>query len=338
MKRLLLCLCAALSIYMAGCRADDVRDSSKETNISAKSEQTEETSSKTEKQDEISFGYIANGSGEMNVYNYDGDTIEVPFSFTALNKTGHDIGFLVFIDGKLQRYTVKYSDGTISDETMMQKFYCDGKGKQQFSFEILPNTGKKGDKLGIYVCAIVYPSFKPKNAEQPSYQYYGSLSQVVPQQVTFNADVPKEEIKYIETKDGLKLTEDITKYIEYFSAKSVQEALENNTYVNLYQKSLDENKIYSEDGKVTLHLQLYGGVDGIYNTTIFVNNQPITIDGADFIKTEMKANKMAECEITLDLDNLDELNTIYAVSVPADNAYLDYAPVTKTNSVLMINK
>ena len=336
MKRVFIVAVIAVILIISGCGSSDVRDSSEPVSLNL-AEQAEESGLDESQSDEIKFGYDTE-SEDMDVYLYNGETINVPFQLEVGKATGHDVGFLVFIGGVVQHYSVQYADGSVSEEGIMQRFELLEEGKQTFSFLVNPSVGKKGDKLGIYVCGIIYPSFRPDDVEQPSYQYFGSLSQVVPQQVKFETDSENNGIQFAESENGLELTDEIINSIKMFSSKETEETLKDNLYVRLYQKSEGESLIESDNGKITLHLQLYGGVEGIYNTTIFINHEPVAIDGMDCIRSQMKANKMSECEITLDISDYGHLNTIYAITVPADDAYLNFYPVEKTTSRLLVNK
>lgn len=338
-------LCTALSILcLVGCASSDVRKHTKSTSptipesitSTEHAEQATMASPNETVKDELSFGFVKD-STNMSVFVYNGEAIEVPFQLNTIKATGHDFGFLIFIGGIPQNYSIQYEDGTVTEESMMQRLTLSEEGTQTFTFLIHPNVGKAGDKLGIEVCGIIYPAFQPTNIDEPSYQYYGSLSHVTPQQVKFEVDAPNGNLQYQTTANGLELSEEIINAIQMISPNSVEEILDGMTYVNLYQNSTSEQTIIAENGIITLHLQLYGGLDGIYNTTIFINHQPVTIDGANYIRSEMQANKMCECEVTLDISDYDYLNTIYAIAAPADDAYLEYAGAKKTNSVLLVN-
>lgn len=336
MKRVFISAVIVVLLFVSGCGSLDVRNSSESAALNP-TEQAEESGLDEGQSDEIKFGYSTE-SEDMDVYLYNGETLNVPFQLEVGKATGHDVGFLIFIGGVAQSYSVQYADGSVSEEGVMQRFKLSEEGKQTFSFLINPSVGKKGDKLGIYVCGMIYPSFQPDDVEQPSYQYYGSLSQVVPQQVKFEADSKNNGIQVMKAENGLDLTDEIINSIKMFSSEETEEILKGNLYGQLYQNSESEPLIESDNGKITLHLQLYGGVEGIYNTTIFINHEPVTIDGMDCIQSQMTANKMSVCEITLDISDYEYLNTIYAVTVPADDAYLDSYPAEKTNSRLLVNK
>lgn len=336
-------------LVLFGCTAYDVRDtSSSEAMIASEGVNTstiiDTNSDATENsedwmlRDQITYGFVKDDDsvGIMSVFEYNGETLSIPFMFETLTATGHDAGLLVFIGGVPQSYSIEYADGTISEKNVMQKIPLTEEGKMEFNLLIDPNIGKKGDKLGIYVCNIIYPSFQPDQVEEPSYQYYGSLAQLVPQQIKFEVDAQTKNASMIYAKNGMELSEDITNAILAFS-NSIEENLDENYYVELYQNTRDELVMTSENGKIKLHLIWYGGVEGIYNTIIFINNEPVSIEGMNSIQVEAKRNKMSLCDITLDISDYDYLNTIYAIAVPSDDSYLEYSRIAKTNSKLLAN-
>ena len=323
-----------MMVLISGCGPSDVRDTVDTETYETVAVQEELITLDTV--DEFLFGFDTD-SENMNVYEYNGEALSIPFHLDVERATGHDVGFLVFIGGVLQEYAVQYEDGSISDTDTMQKFVLSETGQQKFKFVVTPNVGKSGDKMGIYVCSVIYPSFQPDSVEQPSYLYYGSHAQVTPQQVKFYADAPIVKQQAAVSEDGLELSEEVVNSITLFSTESITETLAGNLYVELYQKDSDETYMIGQDGEVTLHLQLYGGVEGIYYTTLFVNNKPVQINRKDYIRSDMAVDRMSEYEFTLDISDYNELNTIYAVTVPADDAYLEWYRVEKTGSCLLVN-
>lgn len=332
---------AAATLVLFGCASSDVRSTYEEVNTNSDAEKTEmATSTSTEENspnmmmaDNVGFGFIE----EDLVFSYDGNPLSIPLSFEILSATGHDSGLMVFIAGVPQSFSIEYEDGTVSEKGIMQKTPFTEEKKEEIHLLVDPNVGKKGDNLGMYICNIIYPSFRPDSIEQPSYQYCGWLAQLSPQQVGFEVDARTEDWEALTVENGLELSDDIQASYLAFGSGSVEENLDGIYYVDLYQEEKDEKVVISENGMVSLHLRWYGGVDGIYNTTIFINDEPVSIQGADYIQSEAQRNKMSQCDIVLDVSEYDELNTIYAFTAPADDAYLEKMPVIKTNSKLLVN-
>lgn len=340
MKHIFLVLSITAVLFFSGCSSTDVRKQNEGTAADTSS-QNEEIDNGGDNiidnnKDELRFGFDSEGE-DMDVYIYDGDKVRIPFSLDVAKATGHDVGFLVFIDGIVQKYAIEYADGRLSDENIMQLFKLDKEEEQKFTIQVTPNVGKKGEKYGVYVCGIIYPSFQPQSIEEPSYGYFGSLNQVVPQQIKFEKDAPESSHTFLTMENGLELPDHVKDSILMFSTLSIEETLEDTLFFEMYQDSENETSMISKEGKITLHLWLCGGINGIYNTTIFINNEPVTVNGKDCIQSELKANKMSECEVTLDISDYDGLNTIYAITVPADAGYLEYRSIEKSKSRLLVN-
>ena len=336
-------LTVLLLVCFAGCAGEDIREqeSSNQDKVHATAipENTEEPEDEAvmEEGDAFNFGHADVSEEEETTYVYDREQIEIPFYMESHRVSKHDVGLLVFIDGILQEYSIK--EEVDRKEDTMQLFSLNTTEEQKFTILVKPNKGKKGEKAGIYVCSIVYPSFQPESEKKPSYQYYGKLGQVSPVQLKYKKTVPHDTISFLKTEDGKEISQEIINAIEMFSVKSVEETLEDSVYVELYQKSVDETVMKAEDGKIRLHMQLYGGVEGTYRTTVFVNNHPVQIDGKDAVESKLHANKMSELDFELDLNGYGEMNTIYAVTVPAGDAYLDVLQsCEKSDSRLLVNK
>ncbi len=327
-------------ICLTGCSGNDIRKHSSSSGKDIVPELADLPSEgpAEEIRDSFSFGYVSESDeGNMDTYIYNKEYIEVPFWLEVKADTGRDVGFLVFINGVLQNYSIKEEKDRKEDT--MQLFSLDKCEEKKYTFLIRPDIGCKGEKVGIYICGIMYPSFQPESEKSPSYQYFGKLSQVVPQQVYFDKEVSGNNISFVKSIDGMKISEEVINAIKMFSVKSVEETLDNSVYVQLYQKSINETVIKAENGKVRLKLKLYGGVEGKYRTTIFVNNKPVQIDGKDAVESILSVKKMSEYEFELDLSKYGKMNTIYAITVPADDAYLEIIRrCEKSDSRLLVNE
>lgn len=342
MKKYVVLTLVLLFICFTGCTGKDIReqDVSYRNDVQATSELIDEPEDDPaeEMRDSFSFGYVSDsGEGNMDTYIYDKTYIEVPFWLEVEADTGRDVGFFVFINGILQKYSIKEEKDRKEDT--IQLFSLDELGKKKYTFLIKPNVGKKGEKLGIYICGIIYPSYQPESETKPAYQYFGRLSQVVPQQICFNKTAFRGDIDSVKSRDGKEISEEVINAIKLLSTKSVEETLDGSVFVELYQKSINETVIKTENRKVRLKLRLYGGVEGKYRTTIFVNNKPIEINGKDVVESVLSVKKMSEHDFELDLSKYGKMNTLYAIAVPADDAYLEIVrSCEKSDSRLLVNK
>lgn len=344
MKKQKIFICLILSVLLSGCQSSDVR--SVENNISTES--TEEIKETQETQETpihngvndaegINFGFDeVDESTAMDSYVYSGEKIEVPYHIQANKATGHDVGFLVFIDGVCQKYSIKDDSGEKTDDKYMHRFILSDTDDKKFTFLIKPNIGKKGDKKGIYICGIINPSFQPNSKDEPSYQYYGRLFQTIPQQVRFEADAPiEEEHKPIYTSDGNAIPDEIKNAYEAIFGFNIEESGGMQMRVDLFKENNEEAYIEEKNNTGILHLQIYGGKTGKYRTTLFINHEPVLIDGKEYIETNYEAKTMSKCDVNIDCSKISKISTIYAITVPADQNYLEYEDVKKTSSKML---
>lgn len=338
MKKQIICMSIIFSMIFSGCMTSDVRTSGNNTQTESEGNTSNvQTKNNDDEEDEVSFGYDEiDESAAMDTYVYTGENLLVPYHLQAQKATGHDVGFLIFIDGVCQKYSIIDESGEVTEETYMHRFTLSDTNDKKFTFLIQPNVGKKGDKKGIYVCGIIYPKFQPKSKDEPSYQYYGNIFQTVPQQVRFEADSKnndKQEAVY--SSDGKDIPKEIKNAYEALFGVSIDESDSNQANVELFKEDSDEAYIEEKSENVVLHFQMYGGKAGKYRTTLFINHEPVLIDGKNYIETEYKSKTMSTYDMNLDVSKIPQNSTIYAITVPADQNYLEYEDVKKTSSKLL---
>ena len=338
MKKKIIIICTVISTLFMGCTSADVRTSENKTqNQNEEVTDTQAGDELMDGVDNVSFGYdVADDSDDMSTFVYSGDTISVPFFYRAECATGREFGFFVFIDGICQKYSIKDESGETTAPEYVHRFTMSDTNENKFTFLIEPNVGKKGDKKSIYICGIINPDFKPESKEEPSYQYFGSLSQTVPQQVRFDADVPNGgEQQAVYSSDRNEIPQEIKDRYEAVFGTSIDENSSGQMSVDLFKSDRQEFYIEEKSNTLALHLQMYAGKEGLYRTMIFVDNEPILIDGKNYIETDYKDKTMSEYDIKLDVSNFSQISTIYAITVPADQNYLDYVPAVKTDSKML---
>lgn len=338
MKKIIICMSIIFSMIFSACMTSDVRTYEKNTQKLSEEETSDmQTNTVSEEVDEVCFGYDEiDESVSMETYVYTGEALSIPFHLQAQKATNHDIGFLIFIDGVCQKYSIKDDSGKVTEEEYMHRFTLSDTNDKKFSFLIQPSNGKKGDKKGVYVCGIIYPGFQPKDKTEPSYQYFGKLSQTVPQQVRFDADAKKNEKQQVAYSTNEKeIPEEIKNTFEALFGVSIEESDGCQATVELYKDDRDENYIEEKSESALLHFEMYGGKTGKYRTTIFVNHEPVLVDGKNYIETEYKEKTMSTYDINLDVSKIPQNSTIYAITVPADRNYLEEEAVNQTSCKLL---
>jgi len=285
------------------------------------------------------FGYDGI-SDNMQVYEYRGEEIHIPFKVTGMDeKANSEFGLIVFVDGILQPYRIKKKTGEESEEKFMQKFSLKNEESEEFDIVFIPVTGKEGDSSAVITSTILKPDFMPEDEKNPNYGGYHSISANTPQEICFKCDVMNETEKtgYLEfTMEDIP--QEIRDEYEIFHDDGSDDILDTTCITELFQDDKKQVKFYAKDGKVKCKFRIYGGVEASYRTTIFVNHKPVPVMGADYIETKTVKGKICTVEFELEVGTSQKLNTIYAISVPCGRDYMITSnyPI-KTSSALLIN-
>lgn len=288
---------------------------------------------KTSVQAEFSFGPV-NLAKELS---YTGNDIEEDYFYDNSGDADCKFGFMIFIDGIPQSYKI---DGESSKEIMHQ-FSVKKKNKVQFKVSFSPNTGKKGDKLGLYAVTI----FNPNEIPSPSFPSFGNnhkLSQVLPVTLNYLKSADSSEPEIDDKYSTENVTEEIKK--EYLAV----DKNDNGKYVsqgvhsfylkfnNNYKKTKIELK---KNSKLNLTLEgLCDPDDARYRTTVFIDNKPVkTIDGKDYLEMQLKKGMLSKQSFEIDTKGLTGNHIVSTISVPVGNDYNKLSnQVVESNCKLLI--
>lgn len=285
-------------------------------------------------------GFSYGWPDERDVFTYSGEPLEIPFHLTGSMDSTQEVGLLLLVDGIAQPYSAVCSDGTKLDEAYMQTFNLEKDVENRFNMVFQPVTGKTGDSLSIQAVTILCPSFLPSGTENPSYGFYHSNNLSIPLRIAYEADAPAENRR---TSTGQFEVTDIPKSVtdtnEYFGMDiDGGDALDTVNSLSIVSKdSEDSSLLSSENGFVTFKVRLYGGPEADNNITIFVNHQPVQINGADYLAVRTVKGKMVEATVTLDVSSFGKLNTLYAIA-SSTGRDSDLTETLKTDSILLVNQ
>lgn len=288
----------------------------------------------------FSYGIVA-PNGDRQVYEYTGKELHIPFKVTGLDKgVTSKFGLLMFVDGLAQPYSIQPKNGEAGEEAVMHRFALQNEETEEFDIVFTPVTGRKGDRLGLVFATILQPDYQPQNVNQTNYGLYHSLSANIFQEINMKNDPPNRTERHpYSDADVEDIPQEIKDQAKNIITDGSSDSLDDNMFIELVPQGKQQNIIYANNGKATLRFRIYGGLEATYHTTIFVNNKPVQINGADYIESTTHKGKMSTVEIELDTSSYGELNTIYAVTVAAGQDYLSAtnSPI-KTKSMLLVNK
>lgn len=285
-------------------------------------------------------GFSYGWPDERDVFTYSGEPLEIPFQLTGAMDFSQEVGLLLLVDGIAQPYSVVFPDGTKMDEAYMQTFELEQAVENRFNMVFQPVTGKIGDSLSIQAVIILSPSYMPAGTENPRYGVYHSENLTLPLQIAYEADAPAENKR---TSTAQYEVTDIPKSVmdtnEYFGMDTDGgDALDTvNSLSIVPTDGEDQSVLYSKDGSVTFKVRLYGGPEADNNITVFVNHQPVQINGADYLAVRTVKGKMVEATVTLDVSSFGKLNTLYAIA-SSTGRDSDLTETLKTDSILLVNQ
>lgn len=267
------------------------------------------------------------------VYTYQGEPLEVPFSITGASPGAtSEIGVLLFVDGVVQPYSAVYADGTVLEEKAMQIFKLDYEQKEDFDLVFQPVTGSAGETVPIMVVTILEPSFVAEGPDNPRYGYYHQESATTSRQITFEVDAPEQTLAIANT--AYEVTDIPQDVLDTLAAWGAMDTLDITATLSLGEG--DDSYIQTDGKTATVTVRLYGGPEADFNITLFVNHQPVPLDGADYLAVRTVKNQMVEATFQIDTSELGELGTIYAIAATPEDGELEINNPIKTTSMLFV--
>lgn len=273
-----------------------------------------------------------------DTFTYDGKPIEFTFEIVGLG-TETELGFMFFLDGVLQPYQIVKTTQAEADppatgqEMTLSTHRMRANEAVEFTVSFIPVTGKAGETLGLERIFLFKPSFMPENETQSFGIYQDGDFQKMPP-VFIKLDAPQAS--------SSTFVEVITKPIP----ESEKQPTENNPTGRVEHPNfrLTDGKtsypavLYSSNGQIELTASIWGGVEADYRVTLFVNHQPVKINGQSDFVMKVPYDKVASYTFSIDTRGFARLNSLYAVILPigesSQNAELWGI---KTSSILLIH-
>lgn len=248
---------------------------------------------------------------------YTDGELAVPYQINATGAMFADgVGLLLFLNGVPQPY---HTD-TYEEVRYLHTFYGDERGdiSQRFDFCFTPVTGQAGETLELYVLSITNPNCEP--SERPPFAYtFGSgahwerLHFAAAPKDTPEPPVPQYPLSYtVEYKDVTY--SDIAGWSE-------EELLNNTEYrfsINGVADHGGKRTVYqvTPEEPVQMQFSLWGSSRAKFGLSFFVDNQPVSLNGAMSIPMEIREGQKTIVELTLTLPEFDGDAAVYAVLAP----------------------
>lgn len=272
---------------------------------------------------------------------FTGDPIQISWEFSAVEGAAES-ALLIFVDGRVQPYRVV--DGQSEAEAQLSPLHIFRLPKdesREITVEFTPSAGRAGESVGVFFAAVATPSFLPESVDRPYYGLNNWTMNTLAWNLVFDADVPAEapaddsvDAAFSPIPDPAPGS-DLSIYDDYM----LQYA-----YFDMTAPDGDESEfdpvVTAKNGRIPLKIVKYGGETAEYRVTVFLNHEPISIDGKPSLSFPVEYGKTSTLEFKIDITDAPKLNTLYAVAVPLgphEFVFTHYVRFAKSRSVLAVN-
>lgn len=281
----------------------------------------------------LMMGFRSAGEG----YTYTGEEMEVPFYIGVMDNTECvEVAAMLFLNGEVQPYSYEI-DGVQSEEKSVHFFTLEPEETIDFKAHITPITGEEGDTLGLHFVTVFQSDYLPNPDGNTSFGNCGRVSSTTYVPVTMQVDSKNEtKANVVETKIT-DIPEDVIAMYEGLITDGTDNPLDYATYLEIELED-GKNRLYSEDGKLHLTLQRYGGKEVTEKITFFINNEPVKVEDCDYVEIHTTSGKMTVFDVTLDVSEYEEVCSFYAIAVTSGEDYVIQDEIMQSERCLLINK
>ncbi len=313
-----------------------------ETNPFEVTEDSEEPSQSDESVSLGGYGMGAIGFDPLQdiTLTYNGSPLTLSYFFEG---TGSDIevGLMFFLNGVPQPYQIIQTSrpeetSATNHESYQSKFQLNSTIRIEFTVAITPVTGSVGDEFGLFPVILFEPSFMPKT-EEGSFGIYHNASFYLPVVIHMEANAPQQSEDYIVNADLAPIPEYKMEDANLDASGRIRQPVFI-FYAGEFLGWAEPAQLLSENGRISMYLSGYGGVEATYRVTLFVNHQPVPIEGHENFLIETHYDQVSTYSFSLDIQGDDRMNSLYAIVVPVGESYKNQDIYgQKTGSILLIN-
>lgn len=282
------------------------------------------------------IGFIEHGAAFPNVsdddkllpFEYNGGQFDLDY-YLNTDGAAEDIGLMVFIDGKIVAFKIE-DEGSYK---YINYIDIDGsEGHFNFTLSFVPPDLKVGETYGLDIISIYYPSYVPDMSVSKSYGiYHSALSCNYNIKYYSNTDVDDcaQSDNDCHSIDSFIcyyksiLDDSLLSDVEAFGENEVlQQGLYCISYID-GQIKYDNYKI--EGSQVHITYKIVGKPETEYETTFFLNHEPLILDSSVSVHSVTKENQICIIDLYLDASLINDGSTFYGITVPKNSLEsLDY--------------
>jgi len=231
---------------------------------------------------------------------------ELVMEMESLNDT--EVGYMILVDGIPQVYQIG------EKESYLIPVECaDGVSREIMVFT--PAVAEVKDEHTVHFVCINRPNFRVSE-ENMDYGTYHSLSQLLPWKINgplSEADIViGTEVTYQSISKEIK-----EQYTTVNRDGTIRKQYENTLYSLFYQNGTETERF---DGTEHTQLVLFGGPEGSYRVSLFVDQCPVAaFSGADYVDVSMEKEQMAIIDLDLSRVEISDYSCLYAIVCPIES-------------------
>lgn len=321
-----------LAFLLSGCGNNEKSVSSDKNNDELIDVFSTEDSLSSQSTGAIGFGFL---DQEVNEYTYNGKDVVIRYYMENLGEANEDAaetGLMLFVDGECQPYKINLN-GKESDTKTMQKFEIQPGERMEFEMIFTPVSGKKGEKVGIIPAVIWSPNFMPENSEIARFGNCYHLNTNIPLTINMKQDGLNDTTQSSAKCDIVDIPQSVLDQYDGMEGMDTYDILDSSVNFEIELPD-DKNKLLIREDKLEVTLNLYGGKQVTDKITLFIDNQPISIDEGDFVQIKTQKGKMCQIKATIDVSSINKNSVLYGVAMTSGNDYT-VQDIYITNPVLL---
>lgn len=274
---------------------------------------------------------------EKYEYTFSGSDMEVPlYVGTMDNSEDVQVAAIIFLNGEVQPYSYELN-GKVSEKKMVHFFKLGPDEMINFKALVSPISGKKGEVLGMQFATVFKTDYLPQQGGNTSFGNCGKINSTICIPVKMQMAGSNETKADMVETNIVDIPEETMAMLEGLVTNDTDNPLDYSSYLDI--KTEDEkNCLYSENGKLHLTIQLYGGKEVIRKVTFFVNNEPVKVDECDYVEIKTTTDKMTVLDVCIDVSKYDELCSFYAVAATSGEDYVIQDDTVQSERYLLINR
>lgn len=258
---------------------------------------------------------VVSPNAESMLLTYAGEPITVTYEFYSEHPC--NMGLMIFVNGKLQPYTVSGKD----KETTMYTVDLKENETKQFSFEFVPVCGEQGDELPLVFANVYNPEVIEFNTDVNTFGNNQKISQPLPWTLKFEESVPNTKTQIsVNYKIKEFSVEDKNNFISQNSNGTVFNKLDNRCFAEIRKNSSEIiTSISTNDlSENKYQIYMYGNLTGKYYLSLYGDFQQIPLNGSDYIQVEVKRDDYSVVDIDFSQTDISKYKNVFAVLAPAE--------------------